>query len=123
MTTGERDERCLTHRESVSLREYFDARLAAQDRATEIARLAMEKRLDGMNEFREALKDQSNRNVTKAEYDDCVRRILADVRELRESRAELAGKASQSSVDRALVISLSGLGLAILSVILRLIGN
>ena len=110
----------FTHKDGVSLREYFDARLAAMERTTEVARLAMEKRLDGMNEFRESLKDQALRNVTKTEYDECIRRILVDIRDLQLFRAELAGKASQSSVDRALVISLGSLALAVIGLVLRL---
>ena len=75
----------ITHKDAVSLKDYFDdkflasdkalilafeslkIRLESIDKATEVARVSMEKRLDGMNEFRDALKDQAGKFVTRAE--------------------------------------------------------
>lgn len=51
----------------ISLKDHFDSLLAARDKAEAEARAGMEKRLDGMNEFRDALKDQSSKFVTRAE--------------------------------------------------------
>jgi len=73
----------------------------------------MEKRLDGMNEFRDTLKDQSGSFLTKSEFYTYRNKLDEDIRSLRESRAEIAGKASQTSVNIALLISIVGLILSI----------
>lgn len=67
-------------KESISLKEYFDMEISSlkgtirdsmdyQKEALRIASAAMEKRLDGMNEIREALRDSQMNCITKLEYD------------------------------------------------------
>ena len=51
-----------------TLYQHFTALNAATDKATENTKLAMEKRLDGMNEFRNQLKDQNAEFVRLSEY-------------------------------------------------------
>jgi hypothetical protein len=103
----------------VSLKEYFDTKIKAQEErvniiiegqkeALNIARESMEKRLDSMNEFRQQLKDQSVMFITKAEHEF----VVQDIRELRESKAKLEGKADQSSVNKVFLISIISLFLA-----------
>jgi hypothetical protein len=53
--------------EAVSLKQYIDALSAARDEALHAALAANEKRLDGMNEFRQTLKDQQATYVTRVE--------------------------------------------------------
>ena len=79
---------------NVSLREYIDSRINAIERATALALDANEKRLDGMNEFRATLKDQAMMFVPRSEF----KTLQEDVQGLKETRAEMAGKASQQSV-------------------------
>lgn len=78
-----------TSREGISLREYIDDKVNAlstrqddqrrfTDRAVEKAEAALGKRLDGMNEFRDALRDQAARMVTRTEF-DALKDRLADV--------------------------------------------
>ena len=57
-------------KEGVTLKEYFDAQIENVKQATELARESMEKRLDGMNEFRDTLKDQAGKFITRQEYED-----------------------------------------------------
>ena len=63
---------------SVPLREYMELHFRLMKELTELhfkltkekveeAKVSMEKRLDGMNEFRDALKDQAGKFVTRAE--------------------------------------------------------
>jgi len=63
----------------VGLKEYVDMRFSESEKAKdnalhsiEIARreaqTAMEKRLEGMNEFRDQLRDQATRFITREEY-------------------------------------------------------
>jgi hypothetical protein len=96
----------------------------------------MEARLEGMNEFRASMGDMANRMVTRQEFDQLRRsqedfvncadhdavvrdiaRIADDVRGLRESRAELIGKASQGSVDRALLMAVAGVLLGVIGIV------
>jgi len=45
----------------------INEKMDAQEKAVNRAKEGMEKRLDGMNEFRDALKDQASRFVTRTE--------------------------------------------------------
>ena len=90
--------------------------LATNEKILNLSREALDRRLNGMNEFREALKDQQMLFVGRKEYDF----TLADIRELRESRAELQGRASQSSVVWAYILSVLGIMLALSSVLIQL---
>ena len=100
---------------TVPLRDFIAEKFSALEKSTELSRQAMEKRLDSMNEFRQQLKDQADRQMPRAEYIIQHDRIVEDVRSLRESRSEIAGKASVSAVVWAA-------GLAALSLLLTLLG-
>jgi len=59
---------------TVPLREYLDvrfnaieSRLAGMDTAVKLANNNMEKRLEGMNEFRSSMQDQASKYITRAE--------------------------------------------------------
>jgi septal ring factor EnvC (AmiA/AmiB activator) len=82
----------------VSLREYFDSRLAAIEKATSLAKADMEKRLDSMNEFRHQLDRQTRDFVNIINYDKDIDRLDKDIRDLRDSKNQLEGKASMKSV-------------------------
>jgi len=99
-----------------ALREYTDTRFKAQEDATERARASMEKRLDGMNEFRDTLKDQGATFITKTEHSAWCDRVS----KLELSKATLEGKADQKSVTTALIIALIGIALAVISIIINL---
>jgi Flp pilus assembly protein TadD len=96
---------------TVSLLRYIDTRFKASDRATESARTTMEKRLEGMNEFRDQLKDQAARFVTREELNP----MQEDLRVLRESKATLEGKASYTSMMVALALSAGALIVGLLN--------
>jgi hypothetical protein len=53
----------------VSLKEYFSAQITDIKDNIRTAYISMEKRLDTMNEFRDTLKDQSSKFITRDEYD------------------------------------------------------
>ena len=94
----------------VTLKEYVEARLQGMDRATEMARLSMEKRLDAMNEFRDTLRDQAATLVPRSEHDLLARQI----EECRRVQAVQEGKASQLSVNLAYLISALSLAIAVI---------
>jgi hypothetical protein len=100
-----------------SLKDYFQAKLDGIDKATVLREIALDKRLETMNEFRGSLKDQQGSFVTRNEYEVAVR----DIRDLRESRAKLEGKADQSYVNRVLFISILGIIVSIVAIIIHLI--
>jgi hypothetical protein len=117
--------------DNISLKEYFlsllkerkdefENRFIAMDRAIGIATTSLDKRLDGMNEFRATLKDQGNTFVTKAEYQGRYDELSKQVEDLRLSRATLEGKASAKSVYVAYVISGISLLLGIVSLLEKL---
>lgn len=72
------DERQITSIQGVCLETYINERFKAcqetreklfkgSDRALDLARDSMEKRLEGMNEFRDTLRDQASRFITRNE--------------------------------------------------------
>ena len=98
----------------------MDARIDALKEATTLARESMEVRLTGMNEFRDSLKDQSQRFQTRGEQEIFSKKIYDDLNDLKEWKNKSIGKADQSTVNLALAISLLGLTLGFLSLLLNL---
>ena len=118
--------------------QYYESRLNAVEKATAVAAESLNSRLTTMNEMRGSLEDARRNMPSSAEFTDIQRRVQdnekrfgeyltssqyqtykssadSDIRELRESRAELAGKASHGSM-------LLTLGLASLSLLLSAVG-
>ena len=102
------------------LKEYVNIRFEAENNARVSAYNSMEKRLEGMNEFRRTIEDQGSRMITRAEHQETHNALNEDIRSLRESRAEINGKASQTSMLAALLIATLGVILSGLSFIIRL---
>jgi hypothetical protein len=100
------------------LKELFEARLQALEKATQLAAQNMDKRLEGMNELRGQLKDQAATFLTRNEFYIQHEKLESDIRMLRESKANLEGKASQASVNTATIIAIAGLSLSLLNIIL-----
>jgi len=92
----------------VSMRDYVDTRLAAMDRALDAAKTALEYRLNSMNELREQVNERDKMFVTKAEYTTNVKLLESQVKSLELSRAEMQGKASQSAMIIAYIVSVIG---------------
>jgi hypothetical protein len=104
----------MTSQEYNRLKEYFEQKITSLEKAVGVASQAMDRRLEGMNEFRDSLKDQSEKFVTKDEYIAGHDRVADDIRMLREAKANMEGKASMTSVFIAY-------GIAILSLIIGVI--
>jgi len=94
---------------TVSLRAYVDMRFAEAEKAMIQAREQMAHRLDTMNQFREALKDQAAQMVTRRELLAELTPLKTELQELRDFRITLQAKASQQSVYITLLIALAGL--------------
>jgi hypothetical protein len=82
---------------------FLDKRMAEQFIATQrerdLALAVLDKRIDALSAVAIALKEQQGANLTRREHELFVDQVNPDIRTLRESRAELAGKASQSALD------------------------
>jgi len=101
-----------------TLKEIMELRFSAQDKALVIALASMDGRMGILNEFKSTiettlnvLRDQAGQFVTGKELEAAKDYLAKDIAQLKEDRAELRGKASQSSVMIAWIIS--GLGLLI----------
>ena len=86
------------------------------EKSTDLATSVLDKRLDSMNEFRQALKDQQSTFVAKSEFDIMHQRIIEDIRMLREGKANLEGKASMTSVYISYAIALIALTISIIRI-------
>lgn len=86
----------------VPLKEYIDQRMQDFERRL-IDRFTLnDRRLDAMNEFREALKDQANRMATRVELE----KLDGDVRELQRAKANYDGRVLVTVSVLSLVISI-----------------
>jgi hypothetical protein len=108
-------EQKFNWQDGVSLREYVEFRLCAIQQAIDKSEKILNVRLEAMNEFRDALKDQSANFLTKEAYDAKHTVLQNQVDDLRLSKATLDGKASAASVYVGYAIALIGIILAILS--------
>jgi hypothetical protein len=95
----------------IPLKDYIETKIASVEKATVVALESMDKRLESMNEFRATLKDQASTFITKAD----ITALQKDIQDLRESRAELRGKASMASVYISYGLAVLGLLLSVLS--------
>jgi len=99
------------------LRDYVDQRLVDMQRAVDKAEQTINTRLEGMNEFRAAMKDQQAQMATKEDLANLRMRID----DLKEKASMAAGKADQQSVNRATAFAVIGIILAVASIIVRLV--
>lgn len=104
------------------LTETVALRFLENQRAISKAEDSMTTRLEGMNEFREQLREQSTKFALREEVNRRFDEVVEDIKNLELSKATLEGKASQVSVNLAMVFSGTGLILATVSIILRFVG-
>ena len=108
----------MSDKDYVSLKEYFLSMITAIESSRKLAFDAMDKRLEGMNEFRAALKDQASGFITRAEHN----LILKEIQDLREFRIKLESKADQSSVNKVSSIAIVGLILSFIGLVVSIVG-
>jgi hypothetical protein len=94
---------------AVSLKEYFETRLQSLDKATAVAQASMEKRLEGMNEFRDTLRDQAAQLVSRHEFASIIDKLNSEIQSLREFQVAVESKASQNSVLFVAALSVVGI--------------
>jgi hypothetical protein len=108
----------------------FENRVKALETATILAAGQMDKRLDGMNEFRDTLKDQGSTFATKVNLNAAVDKLemeignnSKDMRDFRDFMKESQAKASQLSVILVGIGTIVGIFLSIISISLKLMGR
>ena len=84
--------------------------------STNLARENMERRLEGMNEFRQALKDSNDSFITRQEWQIQITKMEEDIRMLREAKANTEGKASMTSVYVSYIIAAIALIISIIRI-------
>lgn len=100
----------------ISLREHVDAQIRWVDRYFEArilglaelitkAESELNRRLEGMNEFRDALKDQAGRLATKTELDLRMGQLEKRIYDVEISRAVNTGKIAMISALASIVVS------------------
>ena len=107
--------------DGVSLRDYIDLRFAEFQRAVDKAEGTMGSRLSGMNEFRDTLRDQAAKFVTREELHLMLRPVLDELKALRKVADIAEGKASQKSVLVAYVLSGISLLVAAIGIVLKIV--
>lgn len=80
-----------------------EQRFASSDTAVAKAEKTMNDRLNAMNEFRDALKDQANRMATRVELEQ----VSNQVEELRRNKSNLDGRLAMITMAISLVVSVA----------------
>lgn len=70
--------------ETISLKKHFNKRIKDIKEAAKVALAAMDKRLDGMNEFRNQLKDQTANFSTKESVDTQMQMLESKIEALQK---------------------------------------
>ena len=107
----------------ITLKQYIDSRVDALEKQAEMRADSLEKRLDGMNEIRGTMKDQASKFVDRSELSSFKETVDKDLRLLRESRAELQGKAEQASVNISLALAAGSLIISLVIAILHILAG
>lgn len=109
-------ERILDERD-----DRYEQRSQAQEKALEVASAAINRRLEGMNEFRDALRDQTASLLPRAEY-TAQQKALID----RMEAMECAQNERLGSINKWLIGLLGGLIIAliltIVDILVRFVG-
>jgi len=101
----------------VSLKEYTDKLITDlcqkinnqfddRDKATESAYRSMEKRLDGMNEFRESLREAQATYTTRREHEALIEKYDESFNELKESISKIQNELTGITVKIWIIISI-----------------
>ena len=119
------------------IKEYVDTRFSASDEAVHLANAALQIRLDSLNHLYQQIQRMGDLYPNKSDlenlsqrYELQVKAYDTDIRYLRESKADIAGKASseslakvQENVSRSQTLVIIGLSLSLISLGCGAIGS
>ena len=101
----------------IALQNLFETKVVATEKATALAADVLKIRLEGLNELRQMASGRDVMFVTKDEF----KAQVLNIEQLRLSEAKLAGKADQTSLTWAYIVSVIGLLIGILGIALHFI--
>jgi hypothetical protein len=93
----------------VPLKEHLEVRIREIEKREAIVRADLERRLEGMNEFREQLRLQANTFMTKNSFELEHRLLTRDVKELTDWKNVHIGKESKAYMISIVAIVISTL--------------
>jgi hypothetical protein len=105
----------------VSLAKHLEFRIASLEKAIEKSEDLLNIRLESMNEFRDALKDQASTFVTCAEYRGWREHIDEAIQIYRDFMTTINAKADQKSVTLLTIVTIVGLLISVSSIILSIV--
>lgn len=112
-TLEKRDEINADH-----LKMYYDAQLDSIRESINLASKANDARLNSMNEFRQAMQDQSNKYLTMSEHDVWKEKIESEMNVLRDFRVEISAKASQRGLTWGYIVIAINMFFTIIALVL-----
>lgn len=131
-TSQQRGPANFTQADGITLKEYVDLRFDQSQMALILAERTLKTHLDQLNEFKEALQQQTNNYATKneldlkldrwiSEYRTAHEAVCRDIENLEKFQTVIETKASQSQVNIALLISVVGTIIAILGLVTKFV--
>lgn len=93
----------------VSLRDLFEARLEALEKAIHATKESQDLRMESMNEFRRQIERERTDFVPRNEYGIAIGNAEKQIQGLQIAQANQAGKASMTSVYAAIVVGVVSL--------------
>ena len=109
------------YKDVVSLKEHLEVRITALEKATQVAKTEMDRRLEGMNEFRSQLDKQTRTFVDKEYFNHCNESLDRRIKDLEVHKGKMEGKADQSSLQTTTVLAIAALALSTFGLIVRLL--
>lgn len=93
------------------------AAIHSADRANSKAEAAMEKRFDGVNEFRQTLSDQAGQFITRQEVETMFKPLDSKVDENKDTLKEIVGRASGLHASWGYTVGAVGIVAAVVAVL------
>jgi hypothetical protein len=115
--TSQRTPENFTAADGVTLRDYIEVQFAAMEKANDLAREVNTAQHESLNNFRQAMLDQAKNLLPRSEYEIYHHKVEEDIKALQKYQSTMEGKASQSSVNITLLISIVSLILAFVGII------
>jgi hypothetical protein len=108
-------------RDIVTLRDYLESQIAALKDTMSATDRRVDDRLVYMNELRDQITSERGWYMLRSEHELIHKSLDADIRVLRESKAELHGKASISAVYIAGILASMSLLIGVASIVMDLV--
>jgi SUMO ligase MMS21 Smc5/6 complex component len=105
----------MTNAEIISIKEYIDMRFHETEKAHQNEQIALNHRLEVMNQIRNQLNDQAHTFLTRAEYEAKHEAIANKISDLETFKAVVNSKANQSAVFIAYLFSAASMIISLIA--------